>query len=67
MEVLAAQPSQATIMNMIRVWNRAQRRHRMVRDLEHFLGLRCGGWPLKRERPVNQRKGAEARDAFAAN
>jgi hypothetical protein len=59
-------------MDMIRVWNRAQRRQRMVRDLEHFLGLRDGGWPLKCERPAGVRnsakaQGAEARNAFGSN
>jgi hypothetical protein len=70
-DVLAGQPSQATMMQSIRMWKRAQRRQRMVRDLEQFLGIQCGGWPLKR-RPSsdlssNERKSAEARDASASN
>lgn len=64
---LANGGSEATILQSLRLWGRAQRRRRMVRDLEQFLASRIGGWPRKSGRNVRAQISAEARDAFASN
>lgn len=50
-----------------RLWERALRRLRMVRDLEVFLAVEVGGWPLKSNRAVDPRSSAEAGRAFASS
>jgi hypothetical protein len=55
------------ILQLLEELGRAQRRRRMVRDLETFLAVRAGGWPRKLSQGFHQRSRAEAGDAFASN
>ena len=64
---LANSVSEATILQSLRLWGRAQRRRRMVQDLEQFLAAHIGGWPRKSGAAAGERIGAEARNAFASN
>jgi hypothetical protein len=59
--------AEATILQSLRLWGRAQRRRRMVQDLEQFLAAHIGGWPRKSGAAAGERIGAEARNAFASN
>jgi hypothetical protein len=64
---LASAASDATMgATSIHLWDRALRRQQMVRDLEVFLAVESGGWPLKSNRAVHQRSSAEAGRAFAS-
>jgi len=64
---LAVSSLQATILKMLQIWGRAQRRQWMVRDLEEFLAVHVGGWPRKTNRAGYEGKAAEANHAFASN
>ena len=64
---LALAPTAATIRRVMQLWGRAQRRQRMVRDLEDFLAIQVGGWPRKSDRMSSDRRSAEANHAFATN
>jgi len=66
-DALANPGPEATILPSLRLWGRAQKRRRMVRDLEEFLAACIGGWPRKSSRFVRHQTSAEARDAFASN
>jgi hypothetical protein len=66
--VLASAASDATItVTSLHLWGRALRRQRMVRDLEVFLAVEVGGWPLKSNRAVHPGSSAEAGRAFASS
>jgi hypothetical protein len=66
--VLASAASDATIsLTSLHLWGRALRRQRMVRDLEVFLAIEVGGWPLKSNQAIRQRSSVEAGRAFASS